>query len=198
MPLQCREFVSAALDTLGPESDITAMRRLMLLRHAKTERAVPGERDRDRKLMKRGRADAPVVGAYMAHHGLVPDFALVSPAKRAQETWALVAAAFAKAPRTVSDERIYNAIPETLIGVIGETRKAHTLVVVGHNPGLHDLALQLIASGDVDMREQLNEKLPTSGLVVIDLPVDDWSLLHPHAGRLERFVSPRLIAAATE
>lgn len=198
MPLQCREFVSAALDTLGPESDITAMRRLMLLRHAKTERAVPGERDRDRKLMKRGRADAPVVGAYMAHHGLVPDFALVSPAKRAQETWALVAAAFAKAPRTVSDERIYNAIPETLIGVIGETRKAHTLVVVGHNPGLHDLALQLIASGDVDMREQLNEKLPTSGLVVIDLPVDDWSLLHPHAGRLERFVSSRLIAAATE
>jgi phosphohistidine phosphatase len=171
MPLQCREFVSAALDTLGPESDITAMR---------------------------GRADAPVIGAYMAHHGLVPDLALVSPAKRAQETWALVAAAFAKAPRTVSDERIYNAIPETLIGVIGETRKAHTLAVVGHNPGLHDLALQLIASGDVDMREQLNEKLPTSGLVVIDLPVDDWSLLHPHAGRLERFVSPRLIAAATE
>ena len=153
MPLQCREFISAALDRLGPESDITAMRRLMLLRHAKTERAAPGERDRDRKLMKRGRADAPAIGAYMAHHGLVPDLALVSPAKRAQETWALVAPAFAKAPRTVTDERIYNASPEALIGAIGETRKAHTLVVVGHNPGLHDLALQLIASGDVDMRE---------------------------------------------
>ena len=58
--------------------------------------------------------------------------------------------------------------------------------------------MQLIAAGDVEMRERLNEKLPTPGLVVIDLPVDDWSLLHPHAGRLERFVSPRLIAAATE
>ena len=68
------------------------MRRLMLLRHAKTERAEPGERDRDRKLMKRGRADAPAIGAYMAHHDLVPDLALVSPAERAQETWALVAA----------------------------------------------------------------------------------------------------------
>ena len=56
------------------------MRRLMLLRHAKTERPEPGERDRDRKLMKRGRADAPVIGAYMAHHGLGPDLALVSPA----------------------------------------------------------------------------------------------------------------------
>ena len=59
------------------------MRRLMLLRHAKTERAEPGERDRDRKLTKRGRADAPLIGAYMAHHGLVPDLALVSPATRA-------------------------------------------------------------------------------------------------------------------
>jgi phosphohistidine phosphatase len=198
MPLQCRESISAALDRLSPESDITAMRRLMLLRHAKTERAAPGERDRDRKLMKRGLADAPAIGAYMAHHGFLPDFALVSPAKRAQETWALVAAALAKAPRMITEERIYNASPETLIGAIAETRKAHTLAVVGHNPGLHNLALQLIAAGDVDMRKELNEKLPTSGLVVIDLPVDDWALLHPQAGRLERFVSPRLIAAATE
>lgn len=174
------------------------MRRLMLLRHAKTERAVPGERDLDRELMKRGRADVPVIGAYMAHHGLTPDLALVSPAKRAQDTWTLLAAAFAKPPRMVSDERIYNATPDALIGVIGETRKAHTVLLVGHNPGLQDLAVQLIASGDVDMREQLKEKLPTSGLVVIDLPIDDWSLIHLHAGRLERFVSPRLIAAATE
>ena len=175
------------------------MRRLMLLRHAKTERAAPGERDRDRKLMKRGRADAPAIGAYMAHHGLVPDLALVSPATRAQETWALVGRRFCQAAATLSATSASTMpLAEALIGVIAETRKAHTLLVVGHNPGLHDLAVQLIASGDVDMREQLNEKLPTSGLVVIDLPIDDWSLLHPHAGRLERFVSPRLIAAATE
>jgi len=174
------------------------MRRLMLLRHAKTERAAPGERDRDRKLMKRGRADAPLIGAYMEHHRLTPDLALVSPATRAQETWALVAGAFAKTPRLVSDERIYNASPETLLAVIAGARKADTLLLVGHNPGLQDLAVRMIAAGDVDMREQLKEKLPTSGLVVIDLPIDDWSRIHPHAGRLERFVSPRLIAAAIE
>jgi phosphohistidine phosphatase len=98
----------------------------------------------------------------------------------------------------VTDDRIYNATTEKLIAAIGEARKAHTLIVVGHNPGLHDLAIQLVASGDVDAREQLNEKLPTSGLVVIDLPFDDWSLLHGHEGRLGRFVSPRLIAAASE
>lgn len=174
------------------------MRRLMLLRHAKTERAAPGERDRDRKLIKRGRTDAPAIGAYMAHHRLTPDLALVSPAMRAQETWTLVAGAFAKPPRFASDERIYNASPETLLAVIAGAGKVPTLLLVGHNPGLQDLAVRMIASGDVDMRERLKENLPTSGLVVIDLPIDDWSLVHPHAGRLERYVSPRLIAAATE
>ena len=174
------------------------MRRLMLLRHAKTERAEPGERDRDRKLMKRGRADAPVIGNFIAQHGLTPDLVLVSPATRAQETWTLIAAAFAKAPKAVTDDRIYNASAENLIHVIGETDKAHTLLVVGHNPSLHDTALLLIASGDVAAREQLSDNLPTSGLVIIDLPLDDWSLIHPRAGRLERFISPRLIAAATE
>jgi phosphohistidine phosphatase len=68
---------------------------------------------------------------------------------------------------------------------------AHNLLVVGHNPGLHELAIFLIASGDIELREHLREKLPTGGLVVIDFPVDAWPSLHPHSGRLERFVSPR-------
>jgi len=174
------------------------MRRLLLLRHAKTERPEPGERDRDRKLTARGRAEAPIIGTYLARHGLVPDLVLVSPVTRAEETWALVAPAFTKAPRVAKDERIYNASLETLIGLIRQTRDAHTPLVAGHNPGLHDLAVRLIASGDVETRERVNEKLPTSGLVVIDLPFDDWSRLHANAGRLERFVTPRLIEAASD
>jgi len=134
----------------------------------------------------------------MARHGLVPDLALVSPARRAQETWDLAAAAFAKKPRAVNDERIYNTSGDKLIGIIGETRGARALLVVGHNPSLHDLAITLIAAGDVEARERVSEKLPTSGLVVIDLAFDDWSLLHGQAGRLERFVTPRLIATATD
>jgi len=180
------------------ESDNAAMRRLMLLRHAKTERSHPGELDRDRKLTKRGRADASAIGAYLAHHGLVPDLALVSPARRAEETWTLLAAAFGKEPRAAKDDRIYNATAEKLVAVIGDVRKAHLLLMVGHNPGMQDLARQLIASGDVEARERVSEKLPTSGLVVIDFAFDDWSLLHPQAGRLERFVTPRLIAAAID
>jgi phosphohistidine phosphatase len=174
------------------------MRRLLLLRHAKTERPEPGERDRDRRLTKRGREDAPLIGAYMARHGLVPDLALVSPATRAEETWALVARALPTAPKVVEEEGIYNAGRDKLIGIIRKARDAHVLLVVGHNPGLHELAVSLIASGDVEARERVNEKLPTSGLVVIDHAFDDWSRLHPNAGRIERFVSPRLIEEATD
>jgi phosphohistidine phosphatase len=174
------------------------MRRLMLLRHAKTERAAPGGRDHDRKLMKRGRADAPVLGAYMAHHDLAPDLALVSPAVRAQETWALAAAAFDKIPDMETDNRLYPGNTQKLLDLIAEPRKVRKLLIVGHNPSLHEFALQLIASGDVKAREQLHDKLPTSGLVVIDLPIDDWALVRRHAARLERFVTPRLIAAATD
>ncbi len=174
------------------------MRRLMLLRHAKTERAEPGEPDRERRLTKRGRADAPVTGAYMARHGLIPDLALISPAVRAQETWKLVAACFARPPQAVSEERIYNAGAGALIALIAATRGPRSLLVVGHNPGIHDLAVQLIAAGDAQARERVTEKLPTAGLVVIDLAFDDWSRLHAGVGRLERFVTPRLIAAATE
>jgi phosphohistidine phosphatase len=186
------------LDSESAESDSIAMRRLLLLRHAKTERAEAGERDRDRKLTKRGRSDAPVIGAYMAKHKFVPELALVSPATRAQETWTLVTPCFAKVPPMVTDDRIYNAGTVQLLEIIIETRAAKTLLLVGHNPGFHELAVQLVASGDVDLREQLKEGLPTSGLVVIDLPIEDWSLLHSRAGRLERFVTPRLLAETTE
>jgi phosphohistidine phosphatase len=174
------------------------MRRLMLLRHAKTERAERGERDRDRKLTKRGHNDASLIGTYMAHHGLVPDLALVSPAARTQETWELVAAAFAKPPQHVIEERIYNATAEGLLELIRKTRGAHALLIIGHNPGLHDVALQLTASGSVEMRERLAESMPTSGLAVIDLAFDAWSRLHRQSGRLDSFITPRLLAAATD
>jgi phosphohistidine phosphatase len=169
------------------------MRRLMLLRHAKTERAEPGQRDRDRKLVKRGRSDAETIAGYMAHHDLTPDFALVSSARRTQETWELIANGFRKTPPHIDEERIYNASTDVLMTLIGKTRGAQSLLIVGHNPGLHEVALHLVASGDIAMRERLAEKLPTSALVIIDFAFDAWSKLHPQSGRLEHFVTPRLL-----
>jgi phosphohistidine phosphatase len=82
--------------------------------------------------------------------------------------------------------------------VIRDAGESRALLLVGHNPGLQELAVRLIASGDGKLRERLAAKLPTCGLVVIDLPVEEWSRLKGKAGRLERFVSPRMIAAEAE
>jgi phosphohistidine phosphatase len=173
------------------------MRRLLLLRHAKAESSEPGMEDRGRTLIERGRKDAARIGVYMASHALVPDRVMLSPAARTQETWKSTAAAFRPAPAAMSVERLYDATPHAIFAVIKEApAAAHTLMVIGHNPGLHELALMLIASGDIDARERLREKLPTSGLVIIDFAFDDWSKLHPQSGRLERFVSPKTLAAA--
>ena len=175
------------------------MRRLMLLRHAKSDWTRPGARDHERTLASRGREAAPRIGAYMVHHGLNPDLALCSTAARARETWDLVAKAFAQKPPVVFEERLYEAGANALLDVVKETKSSvHALLLTGHNPGLHDFAQRLIASGDTDARERLREKFPTGALAVIDFAVDDWRNLHPRSGRLDRLVLPRMLAATTD
>jgi phosphohistidine phosphatase len=175
------------------------MRRLLLLRHAKAERSQPGGRDHDRVLAKRGRADAKKLGAYLARHAFVPDRAVVSTAARTRETWELLAAAFDKAPPASFDDRIYNASPQIILQAIKDTgSKTNTLLVIGHNPGLQELAAMLIASGDIDARERLGEEFPTSALAAISFATEDWSGVHSRGGRLEHFVTPKWLAMATD
>jgi phosphohistidine phosphatase len=172
------------------------MRRLLLLRHSKAERGVPGTPDRDRPLLERGRKDAGKIGAYLASHHLVPDRVVVSPAVRTQETWKACTTALTNGSGAMSVEKLYDATPHAILAVIQDApASAHTLMVIGHNPGLHELAIMLIASGDIEARERLREKLPTSGLVIIDFAFDEWNRLHPQSGRLERFVSPKSLEA---
>ncbi len=175
------------------------MRRLLLLRHAKAESLQAGARDRDRRLAERGRGDASRAGAYLVRHELVPDLAIVSTAARTRETWSLACEAFPDAPETRHDDRIYEADPADILACVREADPATaTLIVVGHNPGLHELALLLVASGDLEARQRLAEGFPTAALAAIHFPFDHWERLHPQSGRLERFVSPRTLAAATD
>ena len=153
--------------------------------------------DQSRVLSERGRKDAVKIGAYIAGHALIPDRVVMSPSVRTLETWKFAATAMRPAPAAQSIERLYGATPHAILAVIKDApASAHTLMVIGHNPGLHELALMLIASGDVETRERLREKLPTSGLAIVDFPSDGWDKLHPQSGRLERFVSPKTLEAA--
>ncbi len=167
------------------------MRRLLLLRHAKSDMAKPGQADRDRALNARGRSAAPIVGGYLEKHGLVPDLAIISTAARTRETWSLLAPHLSRVPKVAFEDRLYNAGPDLILDVVQEApRSAATLLVVGHNPGLHALAIALGVSGEVEARASLGEKFPTSALAVIGFAAEDWASVRLHGGRLERFVTP--------
>jgi len=175
------------------------MRRLLLLRHAKAERQSLGQDDRERVLNERGRSDAARLGAYLSTHDFVPNRVLVSPSARTRETWALARDAVPGLPTPDEERRLYNATEAAILDIVQATDDAiETLLVVGHNPGLHDLAMLLVASGDLDIRQHLNEQFPTSALAVIDFPLESWALLHPRSGRLERFITPKILSATTD
>ena len=175
------------------------MRRLMLLRHAKSDWSKPGTRDHDRTLNARGREAAPKMGVYMAKHALAPDLIVASTATRVRETLDLVLPAFKQGPKVTYESRIYEAKPEQLLSVLREMpATVHSLLMIGHNPGLAELATLLTATGDIETRQQLIEKFPTAGLAVIDFASGSWAKLKPRTGRLERFVVPRTLETATD
>ncbi|MDI3468315.1 MAG: Phosphohistidine phosphatase SixA [Pseudolabrys sp.] len=174
------------------------MRRLLLFRHAKAERAEAGQSDLDRPLTRQGLEDAELIGAYIARHAFVPDTAIVSPSVRTRETFSRAAAAMKPPPVPIFDPRAYDASASALLHVLkGLPDGAQTVMLIGHNPGLHELALMLVGTGDIETRERLREKFPTAALAIVDFPLDSWAKLHASAGRLERCIEPKLIARAT-
>ena len=169
------------------------MRRVMLLRHAKSDWSLGGG-DHARLLNDRGRDAAPKIGAYILQASLVPELILCSTAERTRQTCDLVTAAFAKAPKTVFEDGLYLAEPETIISFVRDApKKVRSLMIIGHNPGIHQAASDLTGSGNAEDRERLSAKYPTAALAVIDFAIDDWSEIALHAGKLDRFITPRLL-----
>jgi phosphohistidine phosphatase len=177
------------------------MRRLMLLRHAKTENDAPSGRDQDRRLDDRGRNDAADIGRWMVQHPPFPDSVLVSPAIRAQQTWELAWAVMKNLtpqPRVEPVPELYGADPAQLLRTIhaASASDPQRLLVVGHNPGMHELALALAGSGDAAGRKALADNLPTSGLAIFDFATDDWTDVSFRRGELVLFVSPKWLKGA--
>ena len=167
--------------------------RLMLFRHAKSSRP-SGVADHDRPLSKSGRRASKQMGKYMAREELVPDQAIVSTASRTQETWYLARLGFKQDIVCRSEKRAYDASADTLLKVIRETpKKVGNLILVGHNPGLWDLALRLISDAKNRELARLQSKLPTAGLVVIDFEVGSWEEVSAHVGSFKRFDTPNPI-----
>jgi phosphohistidine phosphatase len=183
------------------------MRRLMLLRHAKTEHDAPSGHDQDRRLDDRGRLDAAAIGGWIGRHPPFPDAVLVSTAVRAHQTWEIAREAMKDAvrkqppqPQVELLDELYGADPTQLLEIIrmAEVADPKHLMVVGHNPGMHELALMLAGSGDASAKKALKDNLPTAGLAILDFAVDDWSEVAFRRGKLVRFTSPKLLKQTSD
>lgn len=167
------------------------MLTLSLFRHAKSAWDDASLEDFARPLAPRGTQAAPAMAAFIHKAGFKPDLVLCSAARRTRDTWALMAGRLGQ-PRTVYLQELYEAGAGTLLASIRKTKSdVHRLMLVGHNPGLQALAVNLIGSGDPADIEAISAKLPTAAFVQIDLDVKTWRSLKPASGHLVRFMTPK-------
>ena len=173
------------------------MKRLFLMRHAKAARADPILQDFDRPLEEEGRLGAAKVAGFMAAKGFVPDFSLCSPALRAAQTLAVAARAFPEAAPARFPEALYNAAPDAVRDEIaGAPASAASVLVVGHNPGVHALALDLAlaSSSDAQALMRLHRSFPPGAVAVFALPIADWTDIATAKGALLAFAAPKELA----
>ncbi|MGA5821950.1 SixA phosphatase family protein [Kitasatospora sp. NPDC094028] len=166
-----------------------AVRTLVVLRHAKS--AWPDVPDAERPLAPRGRRDAPAAGAWLSEAALLPDLVVCSPARRAAETFELACGQWRRRPPVAFDPRVYGADAAGLVEVLRDVEEAvGTLLLIGHQPALQDLVLDLSAGTRGEAVERLRRKFPTCGLAVVRIAWP-WTRLGPGAGRLVDFAVPR-------
>jgi phosphohistidine phosphatase len=171
----------------------SSARRLILLRHAKS--AWPDDvPDHERPLAPRGRRDAPAAGRWLRQSDYVPDRVLCSTAKRARETWQLAEEKLGAHPAAEFEDRIYGASTADLLALARLTSAdVHTLLIVGHDPAIRELTLELAGepAGDAEAEalSQVRTKYPTAAISVLSFS-DRWAELGPGLAQLAGFATP--------
>ena len=167
-------------------------RRLVLLRHAKS--AWPDVPDSERPLNDRGRRDAPAVGRWLQSSGYVPDLVLCSTASRTRETWELLAPELDADPPVRFEQRIYEGSALSLLHLLREAGNGYrTVLLIGHNPGLAELAIGIAQMADGpagEPLERVREKFPSAAVAVLDFQ-GEWADLTPGEVRMTDFAFPR-------
>jgi phosphohistidine phosphatase len=171
------------------------MKRLLLLRHAKTEQVnkdTPA--DAERQLTERGRNDAPMVGRALREKGYKPDLILCSPSMRTRQTLELTNAELQSSAKIEFVEAIYAAGAQKLLALFrGIPDSAASAMVVGHNPGFEDCAALLVDEkrSKLEKTGSGGEKFPTSAVAVLDFDIQHWKELVAHSGSLIDFIRPK-------
>jgi phosphohistidine phosphatase len=165
---------------------------VVLLRHAKAKRPDGLIEDFDRTLNKRGRAAAPLMGTQFRRLKIRVDAVLCSSAKRTRETLELFASAANLKAKPVFEDELYLADPDDLLDRLRALPKSvKSVLVVGHNPGIHQLAIELAGKGDTLPVHTLKERFPTGALAVIVLDAKSWADVEVQSGRLKELLFPK-------
>ncbi|MFC0200408.1 SixA phosphatase family protein [Paracoccus rhizosphaerae] len=160
-------------------------RRLILTRHAKSAWDDPTLDDHDRPLNDRGRRSARALGDWMASRGYEPEEVLCSSSARTRETWSVIAGAPLEVRPSVRIEpSLYQAGPDRMLAVL-KTATQPTVMMLGHNPGISELAALLPAHPPVDPEFR---RYPTAATLVVDFQIDDWREVQPRQGSVKDFI----------
>ncbi len=161
-------------------------KKLLIVRHAKSDWGEAGLKDFDRPLAARGEKNAPGMGKHLLKNGIKPNAIISSPALRAITTCKLIAGELGLENKIVLEPKIYEATHQTLLNIVNNFDNADDLVALfGHNNGITDLVIYLT---DADIYN-----IPTCGAVLIEFPFDDWKMISKSTGNLLFFVSPKNI-----
>ena len=177
------------------------MLTLSLFRHAKSSWADAGLEDFDRPLATRGEEAAPLMGAFLAERGLVPDLVLCSGSRRTRQTLdlALALGPLKARPETQFLDDLYHATVPALLAIIRRAPSApRCLMLVGHNPGLQALALELIGGGDPSGRRAIAHKFPSAAVAVMTFDAPNWAAIGARAAYLTIFMTPKQLAGAAQ
>jgi phosphohistidine phosphatase len=166
-------------------------RKLYLLRHLKSSWDDASLPDRERPLAPRGRKAGKKIARHLRESGVAPGLVLCSPAVRTRETFGAIRSALGK-PEARFPPQLYAASDDELLAAVRAVEPdVQCVLLVGHNPGLHDLALALTGRGDEEARRRLREKLPTGAFVTLSFRAGTWIELMPGSGELVDYVVPR-------
>lgn len=172
------------------------MKTILILRHAKSDWSHPFRADFDRPLAKRGLKDAPCMGEVLALCECVPDVILSSPAMRARQTAELVAKACGHRKSVNWQDSFYGGTSEDLLIALQALPDAiERPMLIGHNPTLEETVALLLTRCGEDWSEEFAIRIPTAGLVCLDVGITDWADLGPGDGILRWFLIPKLVKA---
>ena len=193
-PPQGTQTVCAGKALLTSTTKSLDMKKLYLLRHAKSSWEALDMADHERPLAARGERAALVMGRYIEQRRLLPDLVLCSTAVRSIETLRLTATQWSGTPKTEFDRSLYltgqRAILERIAAV---DRSVTAVMVIAHNPDLQDLTVRLIGGEDVPMRQLAERKFPTAALAVFHLAIERWSDIRSATGTMVELETPKTL-----